>query len=83
MNEVVDTVDTRGHAAGFFEYILDRLREKSEELCHRSIEEIYDYEKLIKKASEARRSILYSNANREVILIDFLLHNMTDVVKYC
>jgi DNA polymerase III delta prime subunit len=82
MNEVVDTVDTNGHTAGFFEYIIDRLRESIEKLWHRSIKEIYDYENLIKKASLARRSILYGNANREISLIDFLLHNMKDVVKY-
>ncbi|UCB46349.1 MAG: hypothetical protein JSV25_02680 [Spirochaetota bacterium] len=83
MNEVVDTVTTNGHTTGFLDYVLDQLRERVEILCNRSVEEIYDYENLMNKISFARRSILYSNANRESTLIDFLLHNMKDVVKYC
>jgi DNA polymerase III delta prime subunit len=83
MSEVVDAVNGNGHAAGFLEYVLDRLRGRIESLCYGSIDEIYDYENLIKKTSLARGSILYGNANREITLIDFLLHNMADVVKYC
>jgi DNA polymerase III delta prime subunit len=83
MSEVADAVDGNGHAAGFLEYVLDRLRDRTESLCYGSIDEIYDYENLIKKTSLARGSILYGNANREITLIDFLLHNMADAVKYC
>jgi DNA polymerase III delta prime subunit len=83
MNEIVDSVSSGGYTSGFFQYILDRVSERLDTLCRHSVEEIYTYENLIKKIAFARRSILYSNANREVTLIDFLLNNMKDVVKYC
>jgi len=83
LGEIADEINRRGAEVGFFEYILDLLRDRLKTLTTASVPEISEFECLLKKTERTGRSILHANTNREIALLDFLLNNFKGVVKYC
>lgn len=83
LGEIADEINRRGAEGGFFEYILDLLRDRLDTLTTSSVSEISEFECLLKKTERTGHSIMHANTNREIALLDFLLNNSKDVVKYC
>jgi len=83
LGEIADEINRKRAEVGFFEYILDLLRDRLKTLTTASVPEISEFEYLLKKTERTGRSILHANTNREIALLDFLLNNFKDVVKYC
>ena len=83
LGEIADEIGKNGYEVDFFDLIIDLLKERLRSLSTASVHEISGFEKLFMKTERVKRSILYENSNREIALLDFLLNNMRDVVKYC
>ena len=83
VNEIADEINRDRTEEFFFTYIMDMLKERLGSLRSASVKEVSELELLLKKVEKSRRSILYANANREIAVVDFLLNNIGNVVKYC
>jgi DNA polymerase III gamma/tau subunit len=83
IGEIADEINRKGAEVGFFTHILDSLSSRVRSLQQAEVKEICDFERFLKRTENAKRSIMYANTNREIVLLDFLLNNIQDVVEYC
>lgn len=78
---IADEINKKGNEAVFFDYTLALLRERIGNLHDGPVQRVCEFERLLRATENAKRSILFSNSNREVVLYDFLLNNIPKIVQ--
>jgi DNA polymerase III delta prime subunit len=79
---IADEINKKGNEAAFFDYFLTLLKGRVDTLPDSPVKSVFEFERLLQDTEMAKRSILFSNSNREVMLFDFLLNNIQKIVKY-
>jgi DNA polymerase III delta prime subunit len=79
---IADEINKKGNEAAFFDYFLTLLKGRVDTLPDAPVKSVFEFERLLQDTEMAKRSILFSNSNREVMLFDFLLNNIQKIVKY-
>jgi DNA polymerase III delta prime subunit len=79
---IADEINKKGNEAAFFDYFLTLLKGRIDTLRDAPVKSVFEFEQLLQDTEMAKRSIIFSNSNREVVFFNFLLNNIQKIVKY-
>jgi len=81
LNERIKNIVSNDLVTSFLDYTLDTVQKEVRASHETSMRDIYELEALMKSASFARDSILFTYANRELVFLNFVLNNFRRPLK--